>query len=182
MKQKLNRYIDRHHRILASPIMIISLIFLGISCLKIMSIFEISEGKPLDLFIFLSKAECLVTIRAWSQLGVKGTAFFYILDCVWAIIWNLSLYYVYNLVLKYRHSLLFLRIKFIGLFSLILALDYLENATIVMLAGSYPAISDLLFYISRGTTFLKWLGIVVFWALLIVSYLRTLKRKENKYA
>ena len=181
MTQGLNRYIDRPHQIWASPIMIVALIFLGYSCLKIMGHIEVG-GKPLDLNIFMSNAESWATIRAWSQSGVKNTMIFYILDCVWAIIWNSSFYFVYNVVLKYRHSLLFLRNKFIGLLALVLALDYLENATIVMLAGSYPAISDLLFYSSRGTTFLKWLGIVFFWGVLIVSCLRALKRKENQYA
>lgn len=176
-----SRYIDRHHQIRGSNYTFVLLLFLlCASFITITSAHSVAtaEGyKPLDIYVFMSKTEAMAAIGLWNEIGMKNTIRFYMLDSIWAIVWTSSLYYLYNFILKYRHALLSIRKAMATIILFTLSMDYLENISIVILSKNYPEFSDAFLYGSRGVTFLKWSGLMLFFAVLIVSGIASLKRK-----
>lgn len=180
MKSKF--FIDKHHRIWGSPLMIILLVALSYGCFKIMDLFHVPNVKPLDLFMFMSKDECMVTLRDWHYWGYMKAFYFYILDCLWAVLWNSMLYYFYHTVLIFQHKILFLRSYLFRLIVCIYVMDLLENTTMVWMIKLYPQIPDLLFYFNRSMTLLKWSGVAIVLLATILSAIIMLFRKERPHA
>lgn len=166
------RFVDARHRLWASPWTLVLVVVLGALCLRVMDGFHAPDVRPLDLFIFMPREECLVTLQAWSARGVRDARIFYALDGVWAAVWTSSFAFAYHRALAHRPGLLPARPWVTRLLVMTWLLDFAENATIVALIQRDPEVGDGLFAASRGLTATKWAAIFAFWVLLTVGVLR----------
>lgn len=176
--------LDSHHRRWASLATLLAILAASAVCLSLMNRFHVTDGSPLDVTLFMSRAESMVTVAAWSASGSQRTITFYLLDCVWAVLWNSFFYFLFHRALRGRgrRALEPLRSAVAFLLMGVCALDYLENASIVSLAMRYPDISSLHYGASRVLTHVKWLGIATFFLVLVVGSLWPNKRGPNDHA